>query len=407
MSPVTAPTAARSGPVVDDDIEILGVGMHPFGRFPDASLKDLARVAILSALVDAGIGVKDIQAAYSANAMAGVLQGQEQIRGQTVMREVGIERIPIVNVENACASGSTALRQAVLTIRAGAADVVLVAGFEKMFVDDLGRTLSGLESAGDLDVIGGAGLQFTAVYAMRLRKLMDQGVLSLDDLVDVSVKSHDNGALNPNAQHRRPVTAEQVLTSRMIAEPLTLLMCSSVCDGAAALVVARRGATPARERPSVRIRASQGASGFTPDPDGEPGMSETCAKAAYEEAGIGPEDVDVAEVHDAMAPGELLYYEHLGFCEPGGAHDLLARGATRITGSIPVNPSGGLSSRGHPTGATGIGQIAELVWQLRGEAAQRQVDHPRMALAQNSGGWLEGESAAANVHVLERTTPWT
>jgi acetyl-CoA acetyltransferase len=400
-------TAGAATSNIGDDIEILGIGMHPFGRFPDATLKDLSRVAVLSALADAGMGVKDVDAVYSANAMAGVLQGQEQIRGQTVMREVGIERVPIVNVENACASGSTALRQAVLTIRAGAADVVLVAGFEKMFVADLDRTLSGLESAADLDVIAGAGLQFTAVYAMRLRRLIDRGDLSLDDLVQVSVKSHDNGALNPNAQHRRRVTAEQVLASRMIADPLTLLMCSSVCDGAAALVVARGGLTRFEERPSVRIRASQGASGFMPDPDGEPTMSETCARNAYEEAGLGPQDLDVAEVHDAMAPGELLYYEHLGFCEPGGAHDLLAQGETRITGSIPVNPSGGLSSRGHPVGATGIAQIAELVWQLRGEAGDRQVREPRIALAQNSGGWLEGESAACNVHILERTSSWS
>jgi acetyl-CoA acyltransferase len=389
------------------DIEIVGVGMHPFGRFPGSSLKDLGRTAIISAIVDAGLGIKDIDCVYSANAMAGVLQGQEQIRGQTVMREVGIERVPIVNVENACASGSTALRQAVLTIRAGAADVVLVSGVEKMFVSDLERTLGGLESAGDLDVIAGAGLQFTAVYAMRLRKLLDRGVLAHQDLVDVSVKSHDNGALNPNAQHRRRVSADEVRDSRMIADPLTLLMCSSICDGAAALVVARRGAVDAGDRPSVRVIASQAASGFTTDPDGEPSMSETCVAAAYEEAGVGPQDIDVAEVHDAMAPGELLYYEQLGFCEKGGAGELLARGETRISGSIPVNPSGGLSSRGHPVGATGVAQVAELVWQLRGEAGERQVGEPRLALAQNSGGWLEGESAANNIHILERTTPWT
>lgn len=390
-----------------DDIEIVGVGMHSFGRFPEQSLKDLARVAIVSAVMDAGIGVKDVQAAYSANAMAGVLQGQEQIRGQTVLREVGIERIPIVNVENACASGSTALRQAILTIRAGAADVVLVAGFEKMFVDDLDRTLTGLESAGDLDVIGGAGLQFTAVYAMRLRKLLDRGVLSIDDLVDVSVKSHDNGALNPNAQHQKPVSREDVISSRQIADPLTLLMCSSICDGAAALVVARKGSVPDIGRPRVRVRASAAASGFTPHPDGEVGLAEGCARDAYEQAGIGPADLDVAEVHDAMAPGELMYYEQLGFCEPGGAHELLASGATRIEGSLPVNPSGGLSSRGHPVGATGVAQVAEVVWQLRGEAGPRQVERPRLAMAQNSGGWLEGESAAGNVHIFERTTPWT
>ena len=404
MSSGDRPVAARAR---DDAIDIAGVGVHPFGRFPRSSLKDLARMAAVSALMDAGIGVRQVQAAYVANAMAGLLQGQEQIRGQSVLRDIGIERIPIVNVENACASASTALRQAILTIRAGAADVVLVVGFEKMFVGDRDRTLGALESAADLDVVGGAGLQFTAVYAMRLRKLLDRGVLTYEHLVDVTVKSHANGARNPVAQHQKVVTAEEVRQSRLIADPLTLLMCSSICDGAAAAVVARSGALPDRGRPIVRVRASQAASGFTADPAGEPSLSTTCAQAAYAEAGVGPEDIDVAEVHDAMAPGELLYYEQLGFCEPGGAGELLDRGVTRLDGDLPVNPSGGLTSRGHATGATGLAQIAELVWQLRGEAGPRQVRTPRLALAHNSGGWLEGESAACNVHILERVTPWT
>jgi acetyl-CoA acyltransferase len=396
--------------IADNDVEIAGVGVHPFGRFPGSSLKDLARVASVAALSDAGIGVKDVQAAYSSNAMAGLLQGQEQIRGQSVLRDIGIERIPIVNIENACASASTALRQAILTIRAGAADIVLVTGFEKMFVGDRDRTLNALESAGDLDVIGGAGLQFTAVYAMRLRKLLDRGVLSDEDLVSVAVKSHDNGALNPIAQHRKRVTAQEVRASRVIADPLTLLMCSSICDGAAAAVVARKGVIPNAGRPAIRVRASQGASGFTPVPaeeTAESTLAAMCARAAYTEAGVGPEDIDVAEVHDAMAPGELLYYEQLGFCGAGDASQLLARGATRIDGDIPINPSGGLTSRGHAVGATGLAQVAELVWQLRGEAGDRQTRQPRLALAQNSGGWLEGESAACNVLILERTTPWT
>lgn len=391
---------------MNNDIEIIGVGMHPFGRFVGSSLKDLARVAVLNALVDAGLGVKDLDAAYSSNAMGGLLQGQEMIRGQAVLREVGIERIPIVNVENACAGGSTALRQAILTIRAGAADVVLAVGFEKMFVEDRTKTLEALESAADLDVVKGTGLQFTAVYGMRLRKILAQGSLTMDDLVSISVKSHANGALNPNAQHQKVVTAEDVLASRLIADPLTLLMCSSICDGAAAVIVARKGALPETSRPRVSILASQAASGFTPLPGGESSLTEYCVKDAYEEAGLGPADINVAEVHDAMAPAELLYYEQLGFCEPGGASELLASGKTALNGIQPVNPSGGLSSRGHPVGATGLAQIAELVWQLRGEAGARQVKTPRIALAQNSGGWLEGESAASNIHILERTTPW-
>jgi len=388
------------------EVEILGVGMHPFGRFPDAAHKDLARVAVTRALDDAGLGVKDIQAVYSANAMGGLLQGQEQIRGQAALRDVGIERVPIVNIENACASGSSALRQAIIAVRAGVADTVLAVGFEKMFVSDRDRSLSALESAADLDVVAGLGLQFTAVYALRLRKRLDDGSITLGDLANAAVKSHRNGSLNPNAQFRNPVTAEQVLKSRPIAEPLTLLMCSGIADGAAAAVVTRAGVHDRGGRPRVAVRASAAGSGFTSDGSDEPTTSTMCAMRAYEEAGVGPSDISLAEVHDAMAPGELLYYEQLGFCEPGGAAELLRSGATQLEGKIPVNTSGGLSSRGHPIGATGIGQIAEVVWQLRGEAGQRQVDRPRFGMTQNSGGWLEGESAATNVHILERIQSW-
>jgi acetyl-CoA acyltransferase len=384
-------------------VEIAGVGMHPFGRHPEASLKDLARVAALRALDDSGLGVRDVDAVYSANAMAGLLQGQEQVRGQSVLREIGLERVPVTNVENACASGSTALRQAALAIAAGDARVVLVIGFEKMFVDDLDRSLSALESAADLDVVGGLGLQFTAIYAMRLRKALDAGLLSPRHLVDVTVKSHRNGARNPYAQHRRPLTPAQVREARPIADPLTLVMCSSICDGAAAAVLTRPGLVERRDR--VTIRASAAGSGFSRVEDGEPPLAAICARRAYEEARLGPEDVDVAEVHDAMAPAELLYYEQLGFCQPGGAGELLDSGATALGGSLPVNPSGGLCSRGHPVGATGLAQIAELVWQLRGMAGERQVESPRIALAHNSGGWYDGEPAACNVHILEGRRP--
>jgi acetyl-CoA acetyltransferase len=389
-----------------DQVSVAGIGMHPFGRFPDASLKDLARVAILRALDDAGLGVKDVQAVYSANAVAGVLQGQEQIRGQSVLREVGIERVPVVNIENACASASTAFREAIMAIRAGAVDVALAVGFEKMFVDDRDRSLDALESAADLDVVAGLGLQFTAIYAMRLKRRLDAGLLEPRHLVDVTVKSHHNGRLNPNAQFQKEVTASEVADSRMIAEPLTLLMCSSICDGAAAAVLVRAGHPALDRHPEIRVRASASGSGFTPLSDDEKSTATIVAEQAYAEAGAGPQDMDVVEVHDAMAPGELLYYEQLGLCAPGGAGELLDSGDTMLTGRMPVNPSGGLCSRGHPIGATGIAQLAELTWQLRGDAGPRQVDRPRLALAQNSGGWLEGEPAACNVHVLERVPSW-
>jgi acetyl-CoA acyltransferase len=275
-----------------------------------------------------------------------------------------------------------------------------------MFVSDLNQSLNALETAADLDVVTGLGMQFTAIYAMRLRRRIDAGELTLDDLATVSRKSHDNGALNPYAQHQKRFTQEEIMGSRPIAEPLTLLMCSSICDGAAAAIVTAADAWPDNDRPVIRVRGSAAASGFARRGDQDPSIATRCAQAAYAESGLGPADIDVAEVHDAMAPGELLYYEQLGLCEPGGASEMLNSGATSIRGRLPVNPSGGLSSRGHPVGATGLAQIAELVWQLRGEAGDRQVTQPRIALAQNAGGWVEGESASCNVHILERMSAW-
>lgn len=385
-----------------DSVDIIGVGMHRFGRFQDRSLKDLAATAILQAVQDAGITVLDVEAVYSANSLAGVLLGQEQVRGQTVAGHVGIEGVPIVNVENACASGSTAFREAVLGIRAGAFDVALVVGFEKMYLEDRERTLDALRSAADLDVVSGLGLQFTGVYAMRLRKRLDEGSLTLHDLAAAAVKSHQNGALNPYAQHRQAVTLDQVLSSRKIADPLTLLMCSSFCDGAAATIVARKGVATTPGRPRVGVRASVMRTARTKQTEDQPTLAEEAASIAYGSAGLGPHDLDVLEVHDAMAPGELLYYEQLGLCEPGQAGKLLESGDTALGGKHVVNPSGGLSSRGHPVGATGLAQIAELTWQLRHEAGDRQVEDARLALAQNSGGWLYGDSAVCNVHILER-----
>lgn len=389
-----------------EKVAIAGVGMHEFGRFPDSSLKDLARVAIARALDDAGLGVKEVEAVYSANALAGVLQGQEQIRGQSVLRDVGIERVPVVNVENACAGAATAFTQAANAIRLGDARVALAVGFEKMFVGDTGRSLDALESAADIETVAGLGLQFTAIYAMRVRKRIDAGALSRQQLLDVAVKSHHNGSLNPYAQHRKEFTAEEIAASAPIAEPLTLFMCSSICDGAAAAVLVAADHEAADRHPRVTLRGSALASGYAHTDDGDPSIVTLCAERAYEQAEVGPDDLDVVECHDAMAPGELLYYEQLGLCPPDGAGELLDSGATAIGGRIPVNPSGGLCSRGHPVGATGLAQISELVWQLRGEAEARQVDHPRIALAQNSGGWLEGDPAAVSVQILEREASW-
>ena len=391
---------------MSDTVAVAGVGMHEFGRFPDASLKDLGRKAIVHALADAGLGFKDVEIVYSSNALAGVLQGQEQIRGQSVLRDVGIERVPVINVENACAGGSTAFAQAVMAIRAGVARVALAVGFEKMYVGDTGRSLDALESAADIEVIAGLGLQFTAIYAMRIRRRIDAGALEHRHLLDVAVKSHDNGSLNPYAQYRKRFTREQVAASAPIAEPLTLLMCSSISDGAAAAVLVAATIPRRRASRSVVVRGSALASGYAHTAADDPSIITLCAAQAYEQAGVGPEDLDVVEVHDAMAPGELLYYEQLGLCAEGEAGAFLDSGATQIGGRVPVNPSGGLCSRGHPVGATGLAQLAEITWQLRGTAGERQCGEPRIGLAQNSGGWLEGDPAAASIHILEREAQW-
>lgn len=385
------------------EVFVLGVGMHPFGKFPEVSLRELAGEAGRRALRDAGLGPRDVQAAYFANALAGLLTGQECIRGQIALREVGVAGVPIVNVENACAGGGTAFHQAVLAVRSGACDVALALGAEKMFVADTGRTIQALAAAADVELTQDMGLQFAAIYAMRVQRRLASGALTPRHLAEVTVKSHRHGCLNPYAQHHKEVTAEEVLASRPIAGPITLLMCSSISDGAAAAIVcsadvARRRGAP---QPPVRVLASQLRSAdFPGGPGDELSTATRTVRAAYEQAGVGPEDINLVECHDAMAPGELLYYEDLGFCKPGEAGRFLDEGATAIGGRIPFNPSGGLTSRGHPVGATGVAQIAEAVWQLRGQAGPRQVAKARIALTQNSGGWLEGDSATGVAHIM-------
>jgi acetyl-CoA acetyltransferase len=387
------------------EVVVLGVGMHAFGKFPEISLRELAGVAGRAALRDAGVKPSEVQAGFFANALGGLLTGQESIRGQIALREAGVAGVPIVNVENACASGSTAFHQAVLSVAAGACDVALAVGAEKMFVGDTGQTLRALAASADVELTHDMGLQFTAIYAMRVQRRLESGALTLRHLAEVTVKSHRHGALNPYAQHRQPVTAEEVLASRPIAGPIRLLMCSSISDGAAAVVVASadvaRRRSPARG--AVRVLACQLRSGaFGAGRDGQMSTAMRTVRAAYEQAGLGPEDIHVVECHDATAPGELMYYEDLGFCKPGEAGRLLDDGETSVGGRIPFNTGGGLTSRGHPVGATGLAQIAELTWQLRGEAGPRQVDGARVALAQNSGGWIEGDSAAGVATVLAR-----
>lgn len=382
------------------DTYVLGVSMTRFGKLLDQSLKDLAYEPVWNAIRESNIDPHDVGIAFVGNAYAGVITGQESMRGQVMLREAGINRIPIVNVENACASSSTAFYLAHMAVASGQSDVALALGVEKLFCDDTGKSLKALSTSSDIDVEGRMGILFAGIYSMRVRAHMQKYGLTREQCAKVAVKNHDNGALNPLAQYRNRVTVEQVLQSRMIADPITLLMTCPMGDGgAAALVGTKEFAQRMGKRP-IRIGATTlGSFGFTGKD--EPGIVARVSSQAYREAGITAHSVQVAEVHDAVAPIELFLYEELGFCGPGESGRMIDEGVTWLGGRLPVNTSGGLSAKGHPAGATGLAQLAEIVWQMRGEAGDRQVKPvPDIGLVENGGGNVAGETAAVAVHIL-------
>jgi acetyl-CoA acyltransferase len=382
------------------EVAIIGVGAHATGQFSDKPLKDIAYPAIWNALDDAGIAPSDLDVAYVGNSLGGLLTGQEGIRGQVLLQHSGISGIPIINVENACASAATALRGAWLEVASGAAEVALALGAEKMFVGDSARSIGALSAVSELD-LSQMGMQFTTSYAIHpkinLKARMREYGWTIEDLAKPAVKNSANGALNPLAQHRRALTIEQVVQSRVVVDPLTLYMCSSISDGAAAAIVCSPEAARkfSSKRPIWIASCILRSGVYRLLHDERPDTATTTAQTAYEQAGVGPEDLEVIELHDAMAPAELVLYERLGLCGPGEGPKLIDDGVTTLSGRVPVNPSGGLCSRGHPVGATGLLQIAELVWQMRGEAGARQiVKQPKVAMAQNQGGLLLGQDSA-------------
>lgn len=392
------------------DVSVIGVGITKFGKRDDVSMRELGLAATRAAIADSKLDESAIDLVVHGNAMEGALTGQEMIRGEIVMGDTALVGKPMLNVENACATSSSALHVALAGIRSGMYDTALVCGTEKMTGVDKRRTLDALMSGTDLSRLeqytyeltgreGPAESFFMEVYSKMTRDYMDRTGARAEDFAQVAAKNSRHGALNPNAQYRTARTVEEVLASRMIADPVTMLMCSPVADGAAALVlqaddVRRDGAEAVRIRASQLATAVPGGGGKT--------IEERAIDAAYEEAAIGPEDLDVVELHDAAAPNELIVYEELRLCEPGGAAALLASGATELGGRVPVNPSGGLVSRGHPVGATGCAQIVELVTQLRGRAGERQVEGAAIGIAENAGGYIHPESAACVVTVLSK-----
>jgi acetyl-CoA acetyltransferase len=402
---------------------VAGVGMTHFGKHLERGLKSIGAEAVEAALADSGLGKDDLQAAYVGNAAAGVVTGQECIRGQVILRSIGIGKIPVVNVENACASASTALNQAAAMITAGLYDVVLALGVEKLYHEDKRRTFGAFSGAVDVENLAeimnalqssakasggeagasGAGEKrsmFMDIYAAIARSHMERYGTTVEQFAAVSAKNSRHGHLNPRAQFRDELTVEDVLAAPMVAEPLTRPMCSPIGDGAAAVVlVSERKAREMGITKPVRILTSVLQSGSDRAP-GEPDTASRCAAMAYELAGIGPEDLSIVECHDASAPGEIMACEAIGICAPGEGGPMVERGDTTIGGRIPVNTSGGLLRKGHPVGATGIAQIVEITEQLQERAGARQVPGARIGLAHNGGGTVGDDVGALCVTIL-------
>ena len=399
---------------------IVGVGMTTFGVHEDKTHYDLARWAVRDALDDAGAATDAIDVAFYGTNTHGRLEGQDTISGQVALRDLATEAIPVHNIHNACATGASALNLAVGQVLAGQASVALAVGAEKMHVGDPERTLSVfatgydvsdpdaltrtlLELGGEVDDSDlGRRSIFMDIYAATARNHMRVYGTTDKQIAAVAVKNHDHAVDNPRAHYRKAMSVEQVLGARKLSYPLTVPMCAPITDGAAAvLVCSDEGLRRLGSQRPVRVLASVVGTGVDRDITSyDDHITRNVSARAYERAGIGPQDVDVAEVHDATAFAEVMQTELLGLVPMGEGGASAERGDTRLGGRIPVNPSGGLESKGHPIGATGLGQIFELTEQLRGAAGSRQVPGARIALAENGGGFHRGEEAVMAVTIL-------
>ncbi len=360
------------------EVYIVGAGMIQFGKFPDRTIEDMGTEAIINTLKHAEIGHKDIEAGFVGNV------GQPPNAGQRILDYAGMSGIPVFNHENACGSSSAAFRDAYVSVAAGVYDSVIVAGAELMTKSVKG--LIPIDDGVNLDI--DMGLVMPAFFAlMGIRHMKEYGT-TLEQLAQVSVKNHRHGTLNPYAQYQKEVSVDKVLNSLLIADPITLLQCTPIGDGAAAVIMTSRDVASQITTKPVRVDASVFTGGNS-KPSSDAATIEACvhaSKSAYEIAGIGPSDLDVIELHDCFTVHEVIAVEDLGLCPKGEGGRLAVEGKTALGGEIPVNPSGGLLSKGHPLGATGVAQIVELVWQLRGECGKRQVHNAKTALAHNGGG---------------------
>ncbi len=377
-------------------VHVVGAGMTRFGKHPDRDAADLGAAALMEAVDDAGIDPRVVEAAYVGH----VFQGM--VTGQRVLAQVGLAGLPLANVENACSSGATAIREASLAIRAGENDVVVAIGTEH-----LTSKFQGALTPDPSDPEAAVGATMPSVYAMRARRYMEEYGMTREQLALIPVKNKGNAARNPLAHFRTPITVEEVLESRPIADPLRLHDCSPVTDGAAAVILmSDRAAKKYANGRAVRLAASAlrtGSVDTTPTSMTFEPLTWATAQDAYERAGVGPGDVDFAEVHDCFSIAEVLRVEGLGLFEQGTYPDAVERGDAHIGGRLPVNPSGGLIGKGHPLGGTGVAQVVELVRQLRGECGDRQIEGAKVGLAHCRGGKAVGiEGAACTVQILIR-----
>ena len=376
------------------DVYVLGVDMIKFGRFPDRTVPSLGAEATLMALDDAGLTIKDMEALYCGN-----LGQSSGMVGQRILQEIGQTGIPVVNCANACATGATAFREAWTSIKAGLYDVVLAVGVEQMGKGLLGGTgggkgipKEGLLGSGTMPaVFAEAGMEHSRKYGT-----------TFEQFAKISVKNHHHSTMNPKAMYQIETPLEDVMNSEMISYPNSKLMCSVNVDGsAAAVLVSEKKAKELGMERVVKVKASI----LSSDPYQERDLVmpdvNTCtrkaAKEAYEMAGVGPEDIDLVELHDCFATAEMLHYENLGLCKDGDAGRMIDEGEVALGGRVPVNVSGGLLSKGHPLGATGIANIYEVSTHLRGEAGERQVEGAKLGLTH-----VIGLGSACGIHILEK-----
>ncbi len=404
------------------EVAVVGVGMTRFGKHKETGIKQLVRDAVDEALNDAGMDIKKVQAAYVGNAAAGIMTGQHMIRGQVTLAPLGAIDIPIYNIENACASSSTAFNLAWQAVATGVHDCVLIVGFEKLYDENKRKSFEALESG--LDVLdhmayfqqieralgstetifkeGGANRsRFLDVYAFLAKRFMERYDLTQEHLAMLSVKAHDNGALNPKAQYQARVTIEQVLNSGEISYPLTRMMCAPVGDGGSAAILCSPAVAAQYTSKPVWACSSIVASGRV-ESDLDNTITRRTSKKLYEMSGIGPEDIDLVELHDTTSSAEIMYLVEMGFCTGEDAAKLIEEGYFALDGALPSNPSGGLTTKGHPVAATGVAQIYEIVTQLRNRAGKRQVSNAKVGMTHNGGGIIGVEPAAMALHLFKR-----